>query len=56
MAAVVECGCGKVLEAEDERGLLAEVECHVGSVHPELVATLSPLELAGRGPNEQAAA
>jgi hypothetical protein len=48
MAAVVECGCGEVLQAEDEEQLLAEVECHVGSVHPELIGTLSPLELAGR--------
>jgi hypothetical protein len=56
MAAVVECGCGEVLQAEDEETLLAEVECHVGSVHPELVGTLSPLELAGRKPAEQAAA
>jgi hypothetical protein len=53
MAAVVECGCGEVLEAEDEEGLLAEVDCHVGSVHPELIGTLSPLELAGREPGDQ---
>jgi hypothetical protein len=56
MAAVVECGCGEVLEAEDVQALLAEVECHVGSVHPELIGTLSPLELAGGQPAEQAAA
>ena len=56
MAAVVECGCGEVLQAEDEHALLAEVEGHVGSVHPELIGTLSPLELAGRPPAEQAAA
>jgi hypothetical protein len=56
MAAVVECGCGEVLEAEDEQTLLAEVECHVGSVHPELKGTLSPLELAGRRPADRDAA
>ena len=56
MAAVVECGCGEVLEAEDEQTLLAEVECHVGIVHPELMGTLSPLELAGRRPGDQDAA
>ena len=50
MAAVVECGCGEVLEATDEGALLAEVEAHIDSVHPELVGTLSPLELAGREP------
>jgi hypothetical protein len=53
MAAVVECGCGEVLEAQDQDRLLAEVECHVGSVHPELIGTLSPLELAGREPSDQ---
>jgi hypothetical protein len=56
MAAVVECGCGEVLQAEDVQDLLAEVECHVLSAHPELIGTLSPLELAGREPTEQAAA
>jgi hypothetical protein len=56
MAAVVECGCGEVLEAEDDQTLLAEVEGHVAAVHPDLVGTLSPLELAGREPAEQAVA
>jgi len=50
MAAVVECGCGEVLEAEDEQALLAEVEAHVSVVHPELEGTLSPLELAAVSP------
>jgi len=40
MAAVVECGCGELLEAE--------AEGHVETVHPELIGTLSPLELADR--------
>jgi hypothetical protein len=52
MAAVVECGCGEVLEAQDEEALLAEVEAHVGTVHPELLGTLSPLELAAHRPAE----
>jgi hypothetical protein len=56
MATVVECGCGEVLEAQDEDALLAEVEAHVGVVHPDLVGTLSPLELAGRPPAQSAAA
>jgi hypothetical protein len=56
MAAVVECGCGEVLEARDEEALLTEVEVHVGAAHPELVGTLSPLELAGRQPAEPAVA
>jgi hypothetical protein len=56
MAALVECGCGEVLEAEDDRTLLAEVEGHVAAAHPELLGTLSPLELAGRAPAERAVA
>ena len=56
MEAVVECGCGEVLEAEDEQALLAQVEAHVGTIHPDLVGTLSPLELAGRAPAEPSAA
>jgi hypothetical protein len=55
MAAVVECGCGEVLEAQDEQALLTEVEAHMGTIHPDLVGTLSPLELAGRPPAESSA-
>ena len=56
MAAVVECGCGEILEAEDERALYAEINCHVENLHPQLLGTLSPLELAGRDTAEQAVA
>jgi hypothetical protein len=31
-----------------------EVDGHVAAVHPELLETLSPLELAGRAPAERA--
>ena len=48
MAAVVECGCREPLEAEDVETLLAEVEGHIETFHPELLGTVSPLELAGR--------
>jgi hypothetical protein len=51
--AFVRCGCGRMLVARDEAELLDVAEDHVRSVHPELVGTLSPLELArprgGRG-------
>lgn len=56
MATVVMCGCGEVLEAEDDERLMAEVDAHVADAHPELLGTLSPLELAGRQPDESAAA
>ena len=48
MATVVECGCGEVLQAEDEQALLAETQGHVVRANPDLLGTLSPLELAGR--------
>jgi hypothetical protein len=56
MAAVVECGCGEVLEAEDKDSLYDEINLHVERAHPELLGTLSPLELAGREAAEPAAA
>jgi len=56
MVVGVECGCGQLLEARDEQALADAAERHVGSEHPELIGTLSPLELAGREAAEQAAA
>jgi hypothetical protein len=55
VANIVACGCGYVLWGEDEEDLLREAERHVRVVHPELVGTLSPLELA-RPPLESEAA
>lgn len=46
IAGVIRCGCGHVLWGEDEEELLEAADHHVRSVHPELVGTLSPLELA----------
>jgi hypothetical protein len=56
MAVAVKCGCGTVLWAQDKEGLLEKVDRHVETSHPELIGTLSPLELAGRPPAERAAA
>jgi hypothetical protein len=42
----IQCGCGYVLLGEEEDEMLRDAEAHVRSVHPELVGTLSPLELA----------
>jgi hypothetical protein len=46
LADVVSCGCGFVLWGNDDEELLIEAERHVRSTHPELLGTLSPLELA----------
>jgi predicted small metal-binding protein len=43
---VVTCGCGHEIWSEDAEELLALVEEHIRREHPELVGTLSPLELA----------
>jgi len=45
LAGEVRCGCGYVLWGEDDEGLLLDAEQHVQSAHPELLGTLSPLEL-----------
>jgi hypothetical protein len=50
------CGCGYVLWGEDLEELLVEAEDHVHFTHPELVGTLSPLELAQPSEDEAAAA
>jgi hypothetical protein len=46
IAGVTPCGCGYVLWAADEKELLQTADLHVRTAHPELVGTLSPLELA----------
>ncbi len=55
IASVVRCGCGYALWGNDEEELLRDAERHVRIAHPELVGTLSPLELA-RPPVENEAA
>jgi hypothetical protein len=52
----VKCGCGKVLRADDLRRLAGLADKHVRRMHPALVGTLSPLELAGRRRPYRAAA
>jgi hypothetical protein len=56
IAGVIRCGCGYVLWGEDEEELLQNADLHVRSAHPELVGTLSPLELARPPAAEEAAA
>jgi Protein of unknown function (DUF1059) len=46
IAEEIRCGCGYVLLGEEEEDMLREADEHVRSVHPELLGTLSPLELA----------
>jgi hypothetical protein len=56
LAGEVRCGCGYVLWGEDDEGLLLDAEQHVQSAHPELLGTLSPLELARPLGEDEAAA
>jgi hypothetical protein len=46
IAGVIRCGCGYIVWGEDEDELLQDAELHVREAHPELLGTLSPLELA----------
>ena len=46
IAEEIRCGCGYVLLGEEEEDMLRDASEHVRSVHPELLGTLSPLELA----------
>jgi hypothetical protein len=46
IAGVISCGCGETLWGEGERDLLQTADQHVRIAHPELIGTLSPLELA----------
>ena len=55
VAGGIQCGCGQPLSGQDEEELLLEADLHVRSVHPELVGTLSPLELAKPAFAEEAA-
>jgi hypothetical protein len=53
---VMTCGCGYVLWGEALEELLEDAACHVRKTHPELVGTLSPLELARPRLEDEAAA
>jgi acetone carboxylase gamma subunit len=55
VAGVIRCGCGHVLCGQDEEQLLEDADLHVRTAHPELVGTLSPLELARRAATDEAA-
>jgi hypothetical protein len=53
---VVRCGCGYVLEGDEAEDVRADAERHVRIAHPELLGTLSPLELARPLEADEAAA
>ena len=55
IAGVIRCGCGYIVWGKDEDELLQDADLHVRKAHPELLGTLSPLELA-RPPAEGEAA
>ena len=56
IAGVMRCGCGHVLWGEDEEELLRNADEHVRIAHPELVGTLSRLELARPAAPDEVAA
>ncbi len=56
IAEAMSCGCGHALWGDDEEELLQTADLHVRIAHPELVGTLSPLELAKPAAPDEAAA
>ena len=56
IAEVISCGCGHALWGDDEEELLQTADLHVRIAHPELIGTLSPLELAKPAAPDEAAA
>jgi acetone carboxylase gamma subunit len=56
IATGIRCGCGYVLWGDDEQNLLVAAHLHVRNAHPDLVGTLSPLELARPAAEDEAAA
>jgi hypothetical protein len=56
IAGVIRCGCGHALWGEDEEELLQTADLHVRIAHPDLVGTLSPLELARPADRDEAVA
>ena len=53
---IVRCGCGYAIWGDDAEDLLEHAARHVQVDHPELVGTLSPLELARPAEEDEAAA
>jgi hypothetical protein len=56
IAGAILCGCGHILWGEDEEELLQAADLHVRIAHPELIGTLSPLELARPAASDEEAA
>jgi hypothetical protein len=51
----IRCGCGYVLLGDEEDEMLRDADEHVRGFHPELIGTLSPLELARPSDEDEAA-
>ncbi len=45
MSKVVNCECGQKVQAEGEDELVAKVEAHIASDHPELVGKLTRADI-----------
>jgi hypothetical protein len=55
LAAGIRCGCGYLLWGEEDEDLLEDADRHIRIAHPELIGTLSPLELAHPPAQDEAA-
>lgn len=52
MGYVVSCDCGHTLRSEDEDGIVAEVQMHVRSEHPEMADSLTREQALGMARQE----
>ncbi len=43
----IDCECGAVVKSQDDDDLVAQVEAHIASDHPELVGKLSREDVLG---------
>jgi len=52
MGKVINCECGAVVRAESDDELVAKVEAHVDTVHPDLVGKLGRDDILGMAEEE----
>ena len=52
MGKVINCECGAIVRAESDDELVAKVESHVETVHPDLVGKLGRDDILGMAEEE----
>ena len=47
MAKLIRCECGFIARSETDDGVVAEIEEHMRSDHPDVLATFEPQDIYG---------